>query len=320
MPMVKKLLCLTMVLLCSSCRTDLFLGKVEGVAATVYAPNGRTPAYRADVAVADVKAGGYYGEAVTSSAGYFAIPGIPDGTYRVDVTSANRLFKTSFHADVLDGYSAGGIESLLAPAREGTFVDVRGRYDDMGTVFGDLGYRYRTLAAEALAQQENPLRDADIVCLNSGVDPTWAENDTVIKNLRSFAEKGGRLIVSDQAWPFIKAAWPGKISWRTDPAIGKPQQEVDGVFVDAGMKRCATVPKWRLRYDLGNWAVPSGTAGVTFVGGDVETSTGKLTGAPLLVGFGYGRGFVVFSTFGWRTQYARGRLSVRIFQYLIANI
>jgi hypothetical protein len=320
MPMVKKLLCAAMLLFCAACRTDLFLGKVEGIAATVYAPNGRTPAYRAAVAVTDVKAGGYYGEAVTSPGGYFAISGIPDGTYRVDVTSANRLFKTSFHADVLDGYSAGGIETLLSPVKAETFINFPGRYDDMGTVFGELGYRYRTLDAEALAQPENPLRDADIVCLNSGVDTAWAEDDAVIKNLRSFTERGGRLIVSDQAWPFLNASWPGKISWRTDPAIGKPQQEIEGVFVDADMKRCATVPKWRLRYDLGNWAVPSATAGAVFIVGDVETSAGRLTGAPLLVGFGYGRGFVIFSTFGWRTQYARGRLAVRIFHYLIANM
>jgi hypothetical protein len=320
MSRVKKGLCLAILLLGTGCRTDLFLGKVEGVAATVYAPNGRTPAYRAAVAVADVKAGGYYGKAVTSPGGYFAIAGIPDGTYRIEVTSANRLFKTSFHADVLDGYSAGGIESLLAPVRAETIADIRGRYDDMGTIFGDLGYRYRTLDVEILAQPENPLRDMDIVCLNSGVDAVWAEDDNVTKNLRSFVEKGGRLIVSDQAWPFLKASWPEKISWRTDPAIGKPQQEVDGGFADADMKRCATIPKWRLRYDFGGWAVPSGTTGAVFIVGDVETSVGTLRDAPLLVGFGYGQGFVIFSTFDWRTQYAQGRLAVRIFNYLIANM
>ncbi len=319
MPVVRKGVFIALVVLCGACRTDLFLGKAEGVAANVYAPNGRTPAYRADVAVADIKPGGYYGEAVTSASGYFAIPEIPDGTYRVDVTSANRLFKTSFHADVLDGHSAGGVEVLMAPARAETFVNVPGRYDDIGTIFDDLGYRYQTIGVDLLARSESPLRDAEIVCLNSGADAAWAENDTVIENLRAFVEKGGRLIVSDQAWPFLEAAWPQKITWRTDPAVGKPQQEVEGVFVDAEMKRCATVPKWPLRYDLGNWAVPTGTAGTTFIIGDVETSAGRLDDAPLLIGFGYGRGFVVFSTFGWRTQYAQGRLAVRVFHYVIAN-
>jgi hypothetical protein len=317
--MVKKEFLIALALVSAACRSDLFLGKVEGLAANVYAPNGRTPAYRAEVTVADLKAGGYYGETVTSVSGYFAIPVIPDGTYRVNVTSANGLFKTGFHVTVVDGYSPGDVESLLAPARAGTFVNVPGRYDDMGAVWSDLGYLYTTLGAEALAQKENPLRDADIVCLNSGVDPAWAEDDTVVGNLRSFVGKGGRLIASDQAWPFIKAAWPGEISWRADPAVGKPYQDVDGLFVDPDLKRCATVPEWRLRYDLGNWALPTSTAGTVFVVGDVDTSSGRLAAAPLLVGFAYGRGFVVFSTFGWRTQYGRGRLAIRVFHYLIAN-
>lgn len=297
----------------------MLLGKVEGVAANIYAFNGRTPAYRAEIAVTDVKAGGYYGEAVTSAAGYFNIPEIPDGLYRIDAVSPNGLFKTSFHADVVDGYSAGDVEALLAPARAGTFVNVPGRYDDMGTVFVNLGYRYKTLGVEALAQEQNPLRDAEITCLNSGVDTAWAQNETVIKNLRSFVEKGGRLIATDQAWPYIKTAWPGKATWPADPAIGRSYQDVEAEFVDADLKRCVTIPRWRLRYDLDKWAVPTGTTGVVFVRGDVETNAGKKDGAPLLIGFAYGRGYVSFATFDWRTQYRRGRMAVRVFNYLIAN-
>jgi hypothetical protein len=317
--MVKKALYISLALAALACRTNLLLGKVEGVAADIYAPNGRTPAYRAEVAVADVKPGGYYGEAVTSASGYFTITVIPDGLYRANVTSPNGLLKSSFHADVVDGYSAGGVEVLLAPARAGTFVNVPGRYDDMGTIFVDLGYRYKTLGVEALAQKQNPLRDADIVCLNSGVDTTWAQNETVIKNLKSFVEKGGRLIATDQAWPFVKASWPGKVTWPTDPAIGSPYQNVEGAFVDADLKRCAAVPRWRLRYDLGNWAVPTETTGTVFVRGDVETTSGKRDDAPLLIGFGYGHGFVTFGTFDWRTQYRHGRLAIRVFNYLITN-
>jgi hypothetical protein len=51
----------------------------------------------------------------------------------------------------------------------------------------------------------------------------------------------------------------------------------------------------------------------------VGTSAGPREGAPLLVGFNAGAGFVAFSTFEWRTQYVEGRLAVRILNYLIAN-
>ena len=319
MPMVKKVFYITLTLATLACRTDLLLGKVDGVAATIYAPNGRTPAYHAKVVVADVKPGGYYGEAVTSAGGYFALPAIPDGLYRADVTSPNGLLKSNFHAEVIDGYTSGGVEALLAPARVGTFVNVPGRYDDSGTIFADLGYQYKTIGVETLAQNIDPLRDADIVCLNSGVDTAWAQDETVIKSLRSFVEKGGRLIASDQAWPFVKAAWPGKITWGTDPAIGQPYQDIAAPFVDVDLKKYATAPEWQLRYDLGNWAVPAGTAGTVFVRGDVETTSGKRENAPLLIGFAYGEGYIAFATFDWRTQYRHGRLAVRVFNYLITN-
>ncbi len=319
MPMVKKAIYVTVALAALACRSNLLLGKVEGVAANIYAFNGRTPAYRAEIIVADVKAGGYYGEALTSAAGYFNIPGIPDGLYRVNATSPNGLFKTSFHADVVDGYSPGDVEALLSPARAGTFVSVPGLYDDMGKIFVDLGYRYKTMGAEALAQEQNPLRDADITCLNSGVDTAWAQNETAIKNLRSFVENGGRLLATDQAWPFIRAAWPGKVTWPADPAIGSPYQNVETEFVDADLKRCVTVSTWRLRYDLAKWAVPTATTGTVFVRGDVDTAAGKRTGAPLLLGFAYGRGYVSFAMFDLRTQYRQSRMAVRVFNYLIAN-
>lgn len=319
MPMVKKTLYITLLLTALACRSDLLLGKVDGVAANIYAPNGRTPAYRAEVVVADLKPGGYYGKTVTSAMGYFAIAGIPDGLYRINVTSPNGLLKTGFHADVVDGYSAADVEALLAPARAGTFVNVPGRYDDMGALFADLGYLYKTVDAEAFAGNQNPLRDADILCLNSGVDTTLAQEETCITNLRSFVEKGGLLITSDRAWPFVKAAWPGKVTWRADPAIGKGGQDVEGAFVDADLRKYATIPKWRLKYELGNWAIPDDTTGTVFVRGDVETSSGTRGNAPLLIGFAYGRGFAAFSTFDWRTQYSRGRVAIHVFNYLITN-
>jgi hypothetical protein len=319
MPMVKKLLFITLALAVTACRTDLFFGKVLGVAATVYAPNGRTPVYRAEVVIEDLKPSGYYGKTVTSAAGEFLFQGVPDGLYRVGVTSPNGLFETTFHAEVEDGYTPGGVEVIMAPARAGTFVNVPGRYDDMGAILTDLGYLYKTVGVDALAASQNPLGAADVLCLNSGVDPTSSQEEAVVKNLRSFVENGGRLIASDQAWPFVKAAWPEKVDWSDNPAIGNVYQDVEATFVDGDLKKCATVPKWRLEYNLSNWAIPNGTTGTVFIRGAVETSKGRRDDAPLLIGFRYGRGFVAFSTFDWRTQYGNGRLAVRVFNYLVTN-
>jgi hypothetical protein len=317
--MAKRIIIVALLLGMTACRTDLFLGKVEGVAASVFAPNGRTPAYRAGVVIEDLETYGYYGETSTSQTGAFSFPAVPDGFYQLSVTSANGLFEAGFYVEVVDGHSPGDVKVTMTPVRVGTFLDVPGRYDHMGLIFSDLGYAYRTVAVEDLARTPNPLEDADIVCLNSGVDTAWAQDEKVVGRLRSFVSGGGRLVVSDQAWPFVKAGWPEKVTWPQDPAVGSGNQDVDASFADADLKRCATVSTWPLRYDLGNWVLPKDTRGTAFVRGDVKTSSGSRDDAPLLLGFADGSGFVVFSTFGWRAQYGRGHLPVRIFNYFVAN-
>jgi len=303
----------------AACQTDLFFGQVEGVGGKVIAPNGRTPLYKAKVSIKDLEPGGYYGETSTTAAGDFSFESIPDAKYRMDISSPNGLFGTAYYAEVLDGHSPGGVEITMSPVRAGTFFDVEGRYDDMGVVLSDLGYLYRTVEAEALAQPANPLAGADVAFLGSGVDAALAEDDRVVANLKAFVAAGGRLLVSDRAWPFVKAAWPGKISWSADPAIGNGGQEIVAAISDNDLKRCAAVTTWRVKYDLGAWALPEGTAGTVFVRGDVDTAAGPREEAPLLVGFEDGAGFVAFSTFAWRTQYVRGRVAVRVLNYLIAN-
>ena len=319
MPMVKRIALIAFLATTTACQTDLFFGKIEGVGGTVLAPNGRTPSYKAKVAIRDLEPDGFAGETLAAATGEFSFKSIPDARYRIDVSSPNGLFETVYYAEVEDGHSPGGIEIIMAPVRAGTFFDVPGRYDDVGVVLADLGYLYRTVDVDALAQSTNPLAGADVAFLGSGVDAGWAEDERVVANLRSFVAAGGRLVVSDRAWPFVKAAWPGKINWGADPAVGNGGQEIEAALSEEDLKRCLTVARWRIKYDLGAWALPESTAGTVFVRGDVATTAGPREGAPLLVGFDDGAGFVVFSTFEWRTQYADGRLPVRVLNYLIAN-
>jgi hypothetical protein len=317
--MVKKLMIIALAWAAVSCRSDLFFGQVEGVAATVLAPNGQTPAFRARVVISDLKPGGYYGETYTSAAGAFVFRTVPDGQYRLTATSPNALFRTEFHAEVLDGHSPAEVEVTLQPARAEAVVNVGGRYDDMGELCTDLGYRYRTTSVAALVGTKDPLAGAKLVFLNSGVDVAEAQNDVVVARLRSFVAGGGRLIASDRAWPYVRAAWPGAIAWPGQPEIGDGSQEVEASFVEADLRKCATVSSWRLQYELGGWAVPDGTTGTVLVEGEVETAAGKRRAAPLLVRFAAGSGYVAYSSFDWRTQYEHGRLAVRVFNYLLAN-
>lgn len=317
--MIKRIFLIALLLATAACQTDLFFGQIEGAGGKVIAPNGRTPLYKARVTIEDLEPGGYYGETSTTAAGDFLFEPIPDAKYRMDISSPNGLFGTVYYAEVLDGHSPGGIEITMSPLRAGTFFDIEGRYDDAGVILSDLGYLYRTIEADTLAQTTNPLTGADVAFLGSGIDPALAQNPDVVANLKAFVAAGGRLIVSDRAWPFVKAAWPGKISWGADPAIGNGGQEIVASIADADLKRCATLPTWRVKYDLGGWALPESTVGTVFVRGDVDTAAGPKGEAPLLVGFEDGAGFVAFSTFAWRTQYVEGRLAVRVLHYLIAN-
>jgi len=319
--MVKKILVLNVVASLATvvaCRSDLFLGRVEGVAGKAIAPNGRTPFYGAKVVVEELKQPGYYAESVTDVAGVFAFPAVPDGKYRVTVTSVNGVFKTLYFVEVVDGHSPEGVEVILPPARARSFYVVPGKYDDIGAVWADLGYLYKTLDVSALAVTPNPLADADVVSINSGADTSWADNAVVRSNLRSFVAAGGHLLVSDRAWPFIAKTWPGKIEWGSSPEVGS-SQELAATFADTDLAKYMTVPTWRLYYDLPGWALPEAGGGPVFVTGDVATAGGPRDDAPLLLGFPAGDGFVTFATFTWRRQLAAGRLPARVALYLLAN-
>jgi len=317
---VKKVIILVGVLAAAAaCRTDIFFGLAEGAAAKVVAPNGRTPFYGAGVTIEGLKEAGYYAQTKTDANGNFSFPATPDGQYRVTITSSNGLFQTAYMLEVEDGYSAGDVEILAAPAHAESFINVPGRYDDMGVVLKDLGYRFRTLDAATLAVAPSPFDGADLVCLDSGVDASSAENAAVIDNLRQFVAAGGRLMVSDRAWPFVRAAWPNAVVWPNDPEVGGGNQKTPAAFAAEDLRRCATVDRWRLYYRLAGWALPTSTSGTVFVQGDVETAGGTQENAPLLVGFSYGRGYVTYATFDWRTQYDESRLAIRSFHYLITN-
>lgn len=306
----------------AGCRSNLFLGQVEGVAATAVSPHGHVPLFAANVAIEGVApdATDYRAETLTSAAGGFGFPAVPDGRYRLDLASGNGLFVATYYVDVLDEHSPGEMEIAMRPAHAATFVVVPGWYDDMGLLFSALGYQYRTLDVGNLAVVPNPLADADIVCLNSGADTAWADNPVVIGNLREFVAGGGRLLVSDRAWPFIKAAWPNAAAWGGNPEVGTGDQNIVASFADGELRRCVTIPEWRLRYDLGGWALPATTTGTVWVRGDAATSGGTRADAPLLFSFKEGDGVVTFATFGWRTELADGRVPVRVFNYLAANI
>ncbi len=283
------------------------------------ARNGQTPLYRADVVIEDVKQPGYYGRTETDAAGEFDFPEVPDARYRLTATAANGLFNTYFFADVLDGHSPDGVEVAAKPTRAGTFIVVPGVYDDMGVIFADLGYVYRTVDVASLAVSPSPLAGMDIVCLNSGVDISWAASEAVKANLRSFVDGGGRLLVSDRAWPFVREIWPAQVTWGSDPETGKGGQDTAGTLTDDDFKRCMAVSEWDLRYDMDGWALPATTSATVFIRGDVATTGGDRAGAPLLLGFASGKGYVVYATFNWRTQYLEGRFPVPAFYYFITN-
>ncbi len=303
----------------AGCQTDLFAGKVEGVAGTVVAANGRTPLYGAAVTLEDVKPRGYSGTATTDSHGGFSFPAAPDGVYKINVNSPNGLFAGTFKGEVVNGHFPDGVKMRMGASQVGTFLNIPGRYDDMGVVLGDLGYPYATMDASRLTEDPNPIEGYDLVLLNSGADAHAAADPQVIANLRSFVDAGGRLLASDAAWPFLAAAWPGEIDWGSDPEIGKGGQDPDTVITNAGLEAAAWTGAWEIFYDQPKWALPAAATEMTFVRGDVQTYEGNRNNAPLLVGFAFGNGYVAFATFNWRTQYDQSRLPVRAFNYLVAN-
>jgi len=191
-------------------------------------------------------------------------------------------------------------------------------YDDMGKLLDQLGpgYRYTTIPLEAVLDP-NQLGRYDVVFLTcGGVPRSWTARrargsqpavaglfrarreiaEQLRRSLRRFVGHGGTLYVSDLHFKLLAVAFPELVDWQK-VAQGEIQT-IDARVVDEGLGR-RLGSSIRLRFDMRAWrpAAFHGPDVTVYLEGDIQTiRRGRMT-VPLLIGFPFQEGSVIFTSF-----------------------
>lgn len=194
------------------------------------------------------------------------------------------------------------------------------------------------LTVETLLHGENSKGDANIfeydaIFINSGTrglgeyvyngvesDSSLVENPKTSENLLAFVDRGSTLFISDWAGDLIEFIWPDKIQFANESTCEEElcldiaqtgvSESINAAVSDSKLASELENDSLDLSFDYTYWTVmESVSSDVTvYLEGDVEyrpsnaDSSILLENAPLLIGFNYGRGQVIFSSFHWRAQ------------------
>jgi len=99
---------------------------------------------------------------------------------------------------------------------------VQGSYDQIEQSLTALGLSPSAVTlqanARAFLQDANAMSQFDIIFIPCGSEPEVSIDPTVHKNLRDFAEAGGRVYVTDWHYDFVHQTWPGYVTFEDQSA------------------------------------------------------------------------------------------------------
>lgn len=183
-------------------------------------------------------------------------------------------------------------------------------WDQMQDVLDVMGYEYTEIPLVTLTDLI-ALQAYDVVFLNCA--PVYQPVGDTFGPIREFVSQGGAVYASDFAFEYIEGAFPDYADFGGH--IG-PGQTTTGNILDEGLKAYIGVETMPIVYDLGGW-VP-----ITYVSGDVTTFVSNTVSydgvthpdTPAVIGFRYGKGYVVYTSFHHAAQDALAR---KLMEYLV---
>jgi hypothetical protein len=244
--------------------------------------------------------------------GRYRLDGVPAGAQMLHIEKGS--FSTTRAVDVPAG------DTLILPD-DTCALDVGPRiavvhgsqYDNVEGVLHELGIQaevidvYQADWAEQLLSDDDTLAQYDMLFLNcrSNEDPYVTRPD-MQERLRSFVQQGGKLHASDQAYDLIEVTFPDKINFLgEDDTLGAADQgkaigALSARVLDSNLSLALGHDVIELHYGLNTWAtmVSVGPAVHVYIQADSPLLDGSvLTDAPQVVGFTYGAGRVIYSSF-----------------------
>lgn len=263
----------------------------------------------------------------TDADGYWTLEEVPvDTELTIYVQHGNTLID-EHHLTLLPGELLRLDEPECFDPTTLDIAVVTGDFDDFHEVLEGIGaLDYTLIDGSHRGQLESFLLDLgameeyDLIffnggCIEEGVfyDTVDGDNpvpDSVLANLRSYVEAGGRVYASDWAYDVVEQSWPDKIDFLgvdhvPDSAqLGNAQlvsasiaNEVLGLFLednDGQIDVLYDLPVWPPIERVGNTVSTHLLGTVTYREAGVDI---PVTSSPLIVSFNGGGGKVVYSTF-----------------------
>jgi hypothetical protein len=137
-------------------------------------------------------------------------------------------------------------------------------YDDIGAILTDLGYAWTQIEDIDLNSYES-ISQYDIIFANCS-GSAYENGPSAASSLQQFVQNGGSFYASDWAYTYLRAAFPGYVTFPDTARIGSAQTVVADI-VDQGLANYidpanppATI---ELNYNLGSWVVIQGISGGT---------------------------------------------------------
>lgn len=182
-------------------------------------------------------------------------------------------------------------------------------FDDMQSVLDAMGYSYTNIPTSTLSDLSS-MKNYDVIFINC---KSVSSPGSTFGPIREFVDQGGAVYASDWAYEYIEGAFPEFADFGGHIA---PAQTTTGNIVDAGLEVYLGSDTMTIIYDLGSW-VP-----VTYVSDEVTvyvSNTVSYSGKtheniPAVIGFKYGKGYVVYTSFHHAAQ---GELARRLMEYLV---
>ena len=268
-------------------------------------------------------------ESISDEDGYWSLEDLPpEDTYTIYVQHGTTLL-SKFEVD-LEVESITLDDPACSPPDEFKAAVVTGDYDKFGKVLKQLGIENYDIingkTGSSLVQflsSEVALRQYSVIFFPGGhleediiYDTDGSDEDgvvpTVLDALRDFVESGGVIYASDWSYDVVEGAWPDAFTFVGDDSLPDDAQigteaEVNASIEFAPMSALLGYSSVDISFDLDGWPVMEsvGPDSYVYLEADVPYRMGletyEIKDAPIMAGFDYGEGKVVYSS--WR-QYS----------------